>query len=259
MKSPLFSAVLATTAVVLLVGAANLFALPADRQALAYDGFEGPSLSAQWETIKLPPGTLEMQSSVVRAGKGAAKITLRPGNQIATEKGSELERAELRESEVLLAGEEKSYSYSFSLFVPKDFPIVPTRVVLAQWKQTCLVDSCTPGNPLIAIRYESGELFITQQASEKKQTLYRSRQDVRGRWLDFKFQIRFSRGANGEIKAWLGDEKIIDFKGVNAYSSAGGYGDRFYFKMGIYRDHMPQPMTIYVDEYRKEQLPGSAP
>ena len=27
------------------------------------------------------------------------------------------------------------------------------------------------------------------------------------------------------------------------------------FKSGLYRDVMPQPMTIYLDEYRKKQLP----
>jgi hypothetical protein len=27
------------------------------------------------------------------------------------------------------------------------------------------------------------------------------------------------------------------------------------FRFGLYRDVMPQPMTIYLDEYRKKQLP----
>jgi hypothetical protein len=31
-----------------------------------------------------------------------------------------------------------------------------------------------------------------------------------------------------------------------------GSSARYYFKVGLYRDRMPQPMTIYVDEYRKE-------
>jgi hypothetical protein len=33
----------------------------------------------------------------------------------------------------------------------------------------------------------------------------------------------------------------------------------FYFKVGLYRDRMPAPMTIYVDEYRKEQLTEGLP
>jgi hypothetical protein len=44
--------------------------------------------------------------------------------------------------------------------------------------------------------------------------------------------------------------------GVNAYPASGGYTSdgRFYFKLGLYRDRMPQPMSIYVDEYRKKSL-----
>jgi len=27
--------------------------------------------------------------------------------------------------------------------------------------------------------------------------------------------------------------------------------------MGLYRDLMAEPMTIYIDEYRKKELPGN--
>jgi hypothetical protein len=49
---------------------------------------------------------------------------------------------------------------------------------------------------------------------------------------------------------------VIDDKGVNVYPEAGGYAGRglFYFKVGLYRDRMPETMTIYVDEYRKKRL-----
>jgi len=87
------------------------------------------------------------------------------------------------------------------------------------------------------------------------------RDDIRNRWLDFRFQIRFSRSQSGRIKAWLGDTLVIDCKGANAYPEAGGYAGRgrFYFKVGLYRDRISEPMNIYVDEYRKEQLPDGLP
>jgi hypothetical protein len=79
------------------------------------------------------------------------------------------------------------------------------------------------------------------------------------RWLDFRFQIRFSTTENGRIRAWLGDKQVVDYLGVNAYpeNKQTGYANpsRFYFKMGLYRDVMTEPMTIYIDEYRKKQLP----
>jgi hypothetical protein len=152
------------------------------------------------------------------------------------------------------------------VFVPSEFPIVSTRLVIAQWKQYCPVAECTPDNPTLAIRYQSGELFIALQVTAEKEVLYRTRDDIRNRWLDFRFQIRFSRSQSGQIKAWLGDAMVIDYKGITAYPESGGYVGRatFYFKMGLYRDRSPEPMTIYFDEYRKQWLrafdpqPGSA-
>ena len=245
----------------LLAGVVVVVAWAFQGNAVVYDGFETLSLSEYWEKGKFLPGAVQIQSSVVRAGRAAAKIRLRPGDQIAQERGSELERAELEESRRLWSVEDSDYEYSFSVFVPQDFPIASTRLVIAQWKQHCPVDECTPGNPAIAIRYEAGELFIAHQVTAEKKVLYRTGDDIRNRWLDFRFQIRFSRSQSGRIKAWLGDTMVVDYKGVTAYPASGGYVERglFYFKMGLYRDRSQEPMAIYFDEYRKQQLGASAP
>ena len=62
------------------------------------------------------------------------------------------------------------------------------------------------------------------------------------------------------MKAWLNDKQMVDYTGVNAYpeNKQTGYAHpgQFYFKMGLYRDLMAEPMTIYIDEYRKKELPG---
>jgi hypothetical protein len=230
-------------------------------RTIIYDGFETSSMGQHWNGRKLLPGALQIQSSVVRDGKWAASITLRQGDQLVQEIGSELERAELEESRALWSVEGASYSYSFSIFVPQDFPIALTRLVIAQWKQLCPAQSCTPDNPIIAIRYDRRELFITHQVSQQKQILYRTREDIRNRWLDFRFQVRFSRSPYGHVRAWLGNNLIINYRGINANPTSGGYEDqsRFYFKMGLYRDRMPEPMTIYLDEYRKEEFPTVRP
>ena len=40
------------------------------------------------------------------------------------------------------------------------------------------------------------------------------------------------------------------------HPGASGYPEQgyIYFKMGLYRDVMQPPMTVYIDEYRKRQL-----
>jgi hypothetical protein len=137
---------------------------------------------------------------------------------------------------------------------------VPTRLVIAQWKQYCGGNgNCSDDSPVLAIRYISGVLKITHQIGPHQTTLYQTQEELRGRWLDFKFQTRFTTNENGRIKAWLNGQPVVDYTGVNAYpeNATTGYRNpsRFYFKMGLYRDVMAEPMTIYIDEYRKKELP----
>lgn len=205
------------------------------------------------------PGSVRIQPGVVRSGRSAAEITLRTGDmqESGDPAGPSLERAELMEIPALWAREDTPYIYSFSLFLPRDFPVLPVRLVIAQWKQFCPARSCTPDNPVLSVRYAGGELFVQQRVGPKSAVLYRTREEVRGRWLDFRFHIRFSRQSNGYIRGWLNRDAIIDRQGISAYQAAGGYTEdnRFYFKMGLYRDQALEPMTIYVDEYSKEEQP----
>jgi hypothetical protein len=220
------------------------------------DDFESDSLKKIWTSDKFVPWALEIQSDHVRSGKKAAKLTLRQGDQIEEEKGTNLERAELREPKKMMAIEDNYYSYSFSLFLPSDFPVVPTRLVIAQWKQNCESGNCDPNNPVIALRYESGEFRITLQTSPEKTILYTRTQSILNEWMDFRFNIRFSRNSNGILKAWINNKEIIDYKGITAYTEPYGYPvpGNFYFKIGLYRDQMIQPMTIYIDDYMKKQI-----
>jgi len=243
------------TKLILIICTLILPSCHSNRDVNIYDGFETSSLSKIWSAKKLVTGALEIQPLIFRAGKNSAKITLHHGDQIDEEKGSPYERSELMESKKLWALEDSSYSYSFSIFIPQSFPIVPTRLVIAQWKQRCPIENCYPNNPVIAIQYIAGELLVTHFGPDKA-ILYKTKEDIRNQWLDFRFQIRFSRQPSGQIKAWLNNQKIIDYQGINAYPRAGGYPDKnyFYFKMGLYRDRMTEPMTIYIDEYRKQRV-----
>ena len=224
-----------------------------------YDGFESESLTKIWSTKRLVPGALKIQHQVVRKGTSAIEITIHPRDRYTPGDGKSdaTERDELSETSELMSQLGKAYAYQFSILIPKDFPIVPTRLVLAQWKQDCPRSTCLPDNPVVALRYVGGELYVTVQNSEHKQAVYQTREDVRGRWLDFKFEIRFSPEKNGLLKVWLDDKLLTEFKGPTAYPAVNGYpaDARFYFKMGLYRDLMKKLMTVYIDEYRKTELP----
>ncbi len=229
-----------------------------------YDGFESARLSKLWDTGRFEPGAVTMQTNIVRAGHGAAKLVVRANDKFEAglNGNRDSERDELLEARKLTSKENVPYEFSFSMFFPTNFPIVPTRLVIAQWKQYCANGgNCSDDSPVLAIRYISGALKITQNISSKREKiLYQEKAEFRGRWLDFKFQVRFSADNNGRIKVWLDDKPLVDYRGVtaNPENAVTGYSrpGYFYFKMGLYRNVTPEPMTVYLDEYRKRELPN---
>ena len=228
-----------------------------------YDDFETSELSKLWSADRFEPGAVTMQTNIFRAGHGAAKITLRARDtfEAGINGSNDSERDELMEAKKLTSKENEAYEFSFSMFLPTNFPIVPTRLVIAQWKQCC-PNGVSDDSPVVAVRYVSGALKITHQTGPHQMTLFETNTELRGQWLDFRFQMRFSTNTTGRIKAWLNDKAVVDYTGVNAYpeNEKTGYlnPSRFYFKMGLYRDLMAEPMTIYIDEYRKKQLPENS-
>jgi len=221
------------------------------------DGFEQPNLSSIWTTWRMEPGSFSIQSEIVHSGNHAAQIVLRPGDRFekASASGSASERDELMEVPRWWSQSGKTYEYAFSLYLPRDFPIVQKRLVIAQWKQLCEWVSCSPDNPVLAIRYVGGILFVTRKNDAGETTMYRSQGEMRGRWLDFRFITRFSPADDGLLSGWMNGQQIVQYHGVTAYAAARGYPTRgfFYFKMGLYRDLMKPPMTIYLDDFRKDQ------
>lgn len=224
-----------------------------------YDDFEASRLNKIWTTERMVSSSYEIQSKIVRNGKRAAKITVRYGDKAEPSNGIDkaTERDELLESRLLYAVEDIKYEYQFSMFLPDSFPILPVRLVLAQWRQDCPFCDCNKYNPILALRYVSGRLFITLQIDSVRHLLYELNEEIRGRWLDFRFEVKFSKQNNGEVIAFLNEKEIINYKGVTSYSNNCrilSAKNKYYFKMGLYRDRIYQPMTIYLDEYRKRKI-----
>lgn len=221
------------------------------------DHFEQSNLSSIWTTWRMVAGAFSIQREIVHGGHGAAQITLRPGDRFeeASASGAASERDELMEVPQFWSQSGRTYQYTFSLYLPMDFPIVQKRLVIAQWKQLCEWVSCRPDNPVLAIRYVGGILFVTCKNDAGETTIYRSEGEMRGRWLDFRFVTRFSQRDDGFLNGWLNGRQIVQYRGVTAYRGARGYPAHgfVYFKMGLYRDLMMHPMTIYIDDFRKDQ------
>ena len=223
-----------------------------------YDGFESPQLSAfRWLRRRFEPGAVVSQTTVVRSGRRALAITVHAGDrpEAASHGDAATERDEIMEAWWLFSRAERTYVYSFSLYLPNDFPQTSERLVIAQWRELC-ESACVPDNPILALRYESGRLQVTRNDEHGKTLLYQGDEDVRGRWLDFRFTTRWDRTAAGAVDATLDGHGILHYEGPTIYQPGSGH-PRYaliYFKTGLYRDALHEPpWTMYVDEYRKDQ------
>lgn len=224
-----------------------------------HDGFDSKHLNSfRWSTRRLVAGSIQHEAAIVRAGKQALAITVRNNDryEAASKGGAATERDELMESWWLYARSGRSYVYSFSLYLPTDLPQTSERLVLAQWRQLCEAKHCEPDRPIIAIRYEEGRIQISIQKGNDKVLLYQGQEDVRGKWLDFRFVIRFSSDNSGLVEASLNQRQVVSYEGSTLFTPSPGYPSNalIYFKMGLYRDALGQPpWTMYVDEYRKDE------
>jgi hypothetical protein len=159
-----------------------------------HDGFESPRLNSfGWLSRRFEPGAVISEESVVGSGHRALAITVHSGDrtEAASESGAATERAELMESWWLFSRAGRTYVYSFSLYLPNDFPQTLERLVVAQWRQLCEGSPCLPDNPILALRYEIGRIQITRNDEHGKTLLYQGDVDVRGRWLDFRFTTKW--------------------------------------------------------------------
>lgn len=245
-------------ALALLVCVLIVFVLARPRIPIhVYDGFDSSGLSwSHWSRGRFVKGAVVPERSIVRSGDGALAITVRDGDryEAASAEGAATERDELMEAWWLYSRQGPTYVYSFSLYIPPDFPQSSERLVIAQWKQLCW--RCHPDNPVLAIRYQDGRIRITRRDAFHSEELYRGNEEVRGRWLDFRFVIRFESSDEGTIDATLDGQPIVHYRGPTVYVPPTGRTIRglVYFKTGLYRDALGEPpWTIYVDEFRKDQ------
>ncbi|MFG0318273.1 MAG: heparin lyase I family protein, partial [Planctomycetota bacterium JB042] len=132
----------------------------------------------------------------------------------------------------------------FSFLLPEEFPIVDVRLVLSQWKQSGLA-----GSPLVAQRYVDGRHYLTIRDLDTRgewREVVELPDIVPERWNDMLFHVRFSAGSDGLVEVWMNGRRVARVAGPTA-SPEGE--PRFYHKVGLYRDRMAAPMTVYLDDY----------
>ena len=135
--------------------------------------------------------------------------------------------------------------YSYSIFIPKDFPIVDTRLVISQLKQKGLHEG-----PIFAQRFRNGIHYATIRNFENdisKQMKFALPNLTKEKWHHFKIIIDYSNTRNGSIEFFMNENQYINFHGQTAYQLGK---NSFYHKVGLYRDKIEATMTLLLDNYK---------
>lgn len=219
------------------------------------DDFESEVLSPLWVPAKVSANALQYVSSPVRTGSSALKICVQPYDKPEIGGDYQLtERAELREAPGIRLKMGVESWYSFSFFIPSDFPIVETRLVIARWKQS-FNEPEKDRSPMIALRYMGGKLKVDVSRDRGKRQLFIQKIDMRNQWVDMVFHIipkaskqLPSAFKEGVLQAWMNGKQIVDYQGALGFVDDES---EMYFKLGPYRDHVKTPMCIVYDRFRR--------
>lgn len=139
-----------------------LIADPAD--APLFDGFEGrdfdPAGGLYYKhNHEQSAGTVVFQSQVVRNGKQALDLSVRPQCKVDNELCSE--RAEIWEKPEVLALYGRPMWYGLSMNLAHPVPAEPHRYVMMQWKREIAPGAMGDYSPLLALRLMDGRLGVT--------------------------------------------------------------------------------------------------
>jgi len=212
------------------------------------DDFESGMLAGFWRSGgeghgRYEEGAVSITDEVSRTGRYAVRMDVGDGFIAQDDgEGSYTERTELDSRKHSLLGQ--TINISYSLMIPEDFPIVDTRLVISQVKQ-----SGVSVGPLLAQRFRDDRHYLTirkLKGASKQQLKFELPDLIPGEWHDFRIQMKFSSQQDGFASFWMDGDQLVSFKGRTAHPRGK---NKFYHKTGMYRDHLDQPMTLYMDDY----------
>ena len=209
-----------------------------------FDGFEGSAVAAFWlpgsyGNGRHAPGSVTISDKYARGGKTCVAITIREGDvEQDGGDGAKTERDELDSGAYPLVGSD--VWYGFSVLLPRDFPVVDNRLVIAQWKQKDVA------GPLVAQRFRAGRHYLTVRTGEGQDTQFELPPLAFEKWNDMVYHVRYSEQKNGLVEVWMNGTRVVSWEGVTAFP---GGRNAFYSKIGLYRNRWKAPMTIYFDNY----------
>ena len=169
----------------------------------------------------------------------------------------------------------ENFKYKFSFRIPENFPLSPTRLVIWQWKYNKLEgsDEKEDPSPILAQRIKKINweyYFIITDWTEEKNILWKIPfEEIRGKWVDMDYELRFSdktdengkpipctvkikadveweRKIDEEKEFYLAEENKLQFNSKESHSG--------YFKFWLYRDNYDYAKTKIKDKEGLDEI-----
>ena len=132
------------------------------------DGFEAKDFAPEGglyykKNYEQSAGTVEFQDKVVKTGKGALRLSVRPHCPVTERLCSE--RAEVWERSKLRVPYDQGAWFGFAVKFEEPIPQDDHRYLVAQWKRE--IDAGADGDfsPFLAFRFNEGKFFITVETN----------------------------------------------------------------------------------------------
>jgi Polysaccharide lyase len=208
-----------------------------------------------WEILSPgQPHNLQSVEDPLSKNSRAIRFELRKGEQWLNH-GIGSYRTEISTGEFPPLASEKWYS--FSLFLPEDFPIEDNRLVLAQWwSKTKKQLGEKPKSPSAAFRFRGGLLYLSIRHSSEQvvrnpdrvpeEIVFSTKDFILGRWHRFTVFAKWSFKTDGRIKVWLDGAEVANYSGPVGYNDDEGP----VFKFGLYRDASEKTYVAYFKEIK---------
>jgi len=207
------------------------------------DDFDSGQLNPRWLTRWIKPESLLITDELDPGKKPVLKITVHSGDfAMDGGDGHMTERAEITDPEELKPG--MDIWYGFSVYIPKDFEISNNRLVIAQWKQPPLG---TSPSPFVSWRFQEGKI-IGQIVNEAERLKFKFSNIEKGVWNRLIINYMLDNNDKSHCQFIVNDEKQI-YEGKMGYANLPK--EKIWFGMGLYRDHLPNPQTLYFDKFRR--------
>lgn len=196
-----------------------------------------------WSLRRIEPGRYSYTNYL---GTPAIRVDIQKGDRQATDTfGKISERSEISEHPSIQLPHGLDIWYGFFFCFPSDFPTIDNRTVVAQLKQY----TQNPESPFWSLRYQNGVLICQITGQDLLQSIkFKQEGEWRGQWHQALLNYQLGKDKQGYMNMWVDDQPFAQHQGSMGYTPTE---DITYFKMGLYRDQVEEPQSVYFSHFRR--------